>query len=43
MSGISKDQKVGPKGSAKTPKNHQYTQHNVIQKAKKLPSKTRVS
>ena len=40
---ISADQKRNPKGSPKTTKNHQYGQHNVIQKAKKLPSKTRVS
>ena len=41
--GISKDQKLNPKGSPKTARNHQYSQHNVIQKAKKVPSKTRVS
>jgi hypothetical protein len=41
--GISKDQKVKPKGSPDTSNDHQYRQHNVIQKAKKVPSKTRVS
>lgn len=41
--GISKDQKVKPKGSPETTKDHQYRQHNVIQKATKSQSKTRVS
>jgi hypothetical protein len=41
--GISKDQKVKPKGSPDTTKDHQYRQHNQIMKGKKLPSKTRVS
>jgi len=39
MSGISKDQKVGKKGSPETSKNHQYKQHNQVMNAKKLPSK----
>ncbi|MHC4335471.1 MAG: hypothetical protein ACYSUV_17235 [Planctomycetota bacterium] len=41
--GISKDQKVKPKGSPDTAKDHQYRQHNQIMKAKKSQSKTRVS
>ena len=37
--GISKDQKLGKDGTPETTKGHRYKQHNVIQKAKKLPSK----
>ena len=36
--GISKDQKVGPKGSPQTTKNHHYSGAER-QKAKKVPSK----
>jgi len=36
--GISKDQKVGPKGSPQTTKNHQHSGAERL-KAKKLPSK----
>ena len=41
--GISKDQKLGKDGSPEATDGHRYRQHQVVRKAKKLPSKTRVS